>query len=89
MKKKNATELIKNTILSMTDSDTLEQAIEYFEPLRRQEEKTPRTGELFDSMWKAQVATLFKLLIDLEEVVCEDNVIKMKPSQKTGGKDDK
>lgn len=71
---KNPIKLIKATILDLSDCDSLEEAISYFEGIRHIDfvKKTPA---LFDELSKAQIAVLFKLLIDLEEVNFKDNVM--------------
>ena len=83
---KNAVELIKTTIMEMTDCDSLEESISYFEGIKKQKGLL-RTEELFDELSKAQIATLFKLLIDLKEVECKNNVIFIKIAAKTEEKD--
>ncbi len=66
--------------IEMSDCDTLEEAISYFEGIRKQK-GLPKTQELFDEISKSQIATLFRLLIDLGEVHLKDNVIYAKGEQ--------
>ena len=77
--KQSATDLIKNTILHQIDCETLEEAIEYFEEIRHKEHLL-RTKKLFKEISRAQIAILFKLLIDLGEVDFDEkeNVIRSK-----------
>ena len=79
MKKKmtKPIELIKETILLMSDTEDMEEAIEYFENNRHKSSKF-RTQEFFDELVLSQIAVLFKVLIDCGEVDVIDNVIKLK-----------
>jgi len=74
---KDALQLIKATILDMTDCDSMPEAISYFEGIRKQE-ITERSRDLFDELSKSQIAVLFKLLIDLGEVGFKNNIMFVK-----------
>jgi len=71
---KDAISLIKNHILNLSDCETLEEAISYFESIRKKDSKG-RTREMFDELSKAQLGILFKLLIDLGEVSFKNNIM--------------
>ena len=77
---KDALNLIKGTILHLTDCDTLEEAIDNFEKVRHKR-YLPKSKELFDEIGASQLGILFKLLIDLGEVELEDNVIKSRDAK--------
>jgi len=77
-------ELIKNNILFLSDSDTMEEAVEYFESIRHKDSPY-KCQELFDELVKSQLAILFKILIDIGEVKINNNIISLKwtPNPKT------
>ena len=70
-------ELIKNNILFLSDSDTMEEAVKYFESIRHKD-SSYKCQELFDELVKRQLAILFKILIDAREVKLIDNIISLK-----------
>ena len=76
---KEPIELIKETILLISDSENMEEAIEYFEDNRHKPKQSKfKSQEFFDEIVLSQIAVLFKILIDAEEVEFEDNVISLK-----------
>lgn len=80
-KKKDILKLIKDTIIFSTDSENMEEAVEWFE--ERRHKKSPyRTQEFFDELVISQIAILFKILIDAKEVNIINNVIQLKTKTK-------
>ncbi len=74
MKDKYA-KLVDATILDMSDSENMEEALEWFEEARHVRH-VPRTKELFDELHLAQLATLFKLKIDNGDIILENNKMR-------------
>ena len=67
--------VVKETILHMSDCETMEEAIDYFEEARHKDQ-LPRTQELFDELSINQLAILFKLLLDTKQLELVNNKIR-------------
>jgi len=67
--------LVDETILHMTDSEDMEEALKWFEE-NRHTRNVPRTKELFEELHLSQLATLFKLKIDNGDIILENNKMR-------------
>lgn len=85
MENKDVIQLIKNTLMFNTDTESFEDSINWFEN-RRHEKKDNKTRKLFDELVLSQVGILFKILIDAKEVEIKDNVIRLNETSEAQNK---
>lgn len=74
--------VLEATILNMSDCEDMEEAVNYFEGVRHQDQM-PRTKELFDELSVSQLAILFKLLIDSNQLELVDNKLRFPGESRT------
>ena len=74
---KDYKKIVDASILELSDCDTMEEAVEYFERIRHKE-ILPRTQALFDELHAGQLAQLFKIKIDARDIIIKDNVMELK-----------
>ncbi|KKL19621.1 hypothetical protein LCGC14_2463690 [marine sediment metagenome] len=67
--------VLEATILDMSDCEDMEEAVNYFEGVRHQDGMV-KTKELFDELSVNQLAILFKLLIDSNQLELVNNKIR-------------
>lgn len=88
IKDKRAIELIKENILFMSDCNNINEAIDYFESIRHKPSPF-HSREYFDYLVRCQLAILFKLLIDLDEISISNNKIDLiKEEQNLNGENE-
>ncbi len=80
MEKDEIVAMIKSSIVVQTNTHSFEEAVEWFEEVRKRPKKIKKTPEVFDELISYQLATLFRLLTDIGEIEYEDNKFKIQKS---------